>query len=290
MPGFVLLLNMKMPDSESLRQNIEKEFDSGPLPKVAVLTCDIEPDFGGRTGTTELLEDPVHINKLLAWCRESEVPLTSFVTTSLLTQKLPGVHELIDKGIEMHPHSHTHDTKKNQTESAKEIAGSQEAWKFFFGENAKGYRAPQGILYPDDPKSLKENGFEFSASIFPSLRQRVFDYRSLPRTPWVWKGGVMELPFASTKDRSRLTLSTLKLRGINYWKKRISNLPKIVIIDTHLHDFASTNSFRKLPLPIKMAYSRNKTKGFESLKWLTKTLKEMGYGFMGIQEIVEAIQ
>ena len=261
----------------SLQEQIDTVYDSEALPKVACITCDIEMDFGGRIGTTELLETKDHADHLIDFCSEHKTPLTGFVVTKLLDKKLPGINKFRD--IELHPHSHTHKTKTYRLESAKEMARCQEEWSKHFGTSATGYRAPQGVMTDSDPDALTQNGFIFNASIFPARRRGVFDYRDLPREPWLWNSGVKEIPFAATEDRSRLTLSTLKLLGKGYWKKKIDTLPNIVVIDTHLHDFATPTAFNALPIPLRIAYSRNKQKGYVLLDWLIGELKQRGYTF-----------
>lgn len=268
-----------------LTNHVNKVYGGEAMPKVAAVTCDIETDFGGRVGTRELLEATEYGETLLSFCTEHRTPLTGFVVTALLDQHLPGIQLLREQNIELHPHSYSHDTKTYRANSAAEMARSQKEWKLHFGSTATGYRAPQGVVSMTDPDALQENGFQFDASIFPALRRNVFDYRDLPREPWIWNSGVMEIPFAATEDRSRLTLSMLKLRGKKYWSKRMNSLPSTVVIDTHLHDFFTPTSFNKLPIPMRIAYSRNRQEGFELLQWLIEQLRQQGYSFTSMQTI-----
>lgn len=263
----------------------------GPLPLLAAFTCDIEPDFGMRTGTTELLEEERYMHAVLDAARENAFPITAFVVTELLSRNLPGIRLLRETGVELHPHSHTHDRKRYAKASGEEIRKSQDAFHRELGRRATGYRAPQGVLYPGDIEVLTESGFSFDASVFPGCRFGVFDNRAFPREPWRWKGGLLELPFATTGKRAMLTMSYLRLYGEHVWERRLhaSDLPRILILDAHLHDFFTPASVRRLPLPFRLAYGRNCDRGLAFLAWITETLKCAGYRFTTMQAIADAL-
>ncbi|MDD5623511.1 MAG: polysaccharide deacetylase family protein [Candidatus Peribacteraceae bacterium] len=274
----------------SLLSEVVHVMNPRALPKLAALTCDIEPDFGGRTGTLELLEDPTPAAGLLQWCKTQDIPLTGFVVTELLAKNLPGIRSFREQGTELHPHAHTHDTRRYRTRSAEEIGRAQETWAKVFGTPALGYRAPQGVVLPGDPEALAAHGYQFDASVFPTQRFGVFDYRSLPLTPWLWESGIWEIPFAATTKRSRLTLSTLKLYGQHFWEGKIATLPPIVVIDMHLHDIVLPASTRKLPLLPRLAYARNRANGYVLLAWLTEELKRQGYQFTTMERIAAMLR
>lgn len=274
-----------------LVSEIEHTLDVSAV-KIAVLTCDIEPDFGGRTGTRELLEDASFTEQLLQRCTQSHVPLSCFVVTSLLADALPAIRVLREKNTDLHAHSHTHDTRVYQQVSQEEIQKSQDVFSRVFGRPSLGYRAPQGVMMPEDIPALLRAGFQFDASIFPARRRDVFDYRMLPREPWLWRGGVMEIPFAATPAHHRFTVSTLKLWGTFWWKKFLSNtdaLPHVFVIDSHLHDFFTPTHFDQLPLSFRLLYGRNRERGFDLLAWIIATLKDHGYLFMTMSGVHAAL-
>lgn len=274
-----------------LLSEIERTLDVSGM-RIAVLSCDIEQDYGGRTGTQELLEDASFVVQLLQYCAESQVPPSCFVVTSLLEQSLPAIRFLREKDIDCHAHSHTHDVSVYREKSQEEIGRSQETFSRVFGRPSLGYRAPQGVILPGDLSALVNAGFRFDASVFPARRRDVFDYRMLPRDPWLWKGDIMEIPFAASPAHHRFTVSTLKLWGPFWWKKflfSLDALPSVFVIDSHLHDFFTPSQFHKLPPSFRLIYSRNRKRGFDLLSWTVETLKRHGYSFMTIRDAHAAL-
>ncbi len=275
-----------------LLPSIGRTIDVTNLTPTAVLTCDIEPDYGGRTGTTELLRDDKHATELLRWCHQQSLPLSAFIVTSLLTERFPAIASLREANADLHCHAFTHDVRTYYRNSQEEIGRAQEAFTAFFGKPAQGYRAPQGILLPGDEIALARHGFLCDSSIFPAKRPGLFDCRMLPLTPWSWQSGVLELPLAATAQRRMLTLSHLKLRGKALWKRILTNdsLPPILIIDSHLHDFFPPSSTTGLPWSLRLAYARNRTHGFALLEWLVNMLRERNYRFDTISGLVSTLR
>ncbi|MFA6039759.1 MAG: polysaccharide deacetylase family protein [Candidatus Peribacteraceae bacterium] len=283
---------MPLLNGTDLLPSIGHTLEDASLPRTAVLTCDIEPDYGGRTGTAELLREKRFTAELMRWCGDRSLPLSAFVVTSLLGERLPAVDALRDGGIDVHCHAHTHNVRTYFQHSREEIARSQEAFTAFFGASATGYRAPQGILLPGDDTALAQNGFLFDSSVFPGRRPGLFDCRTLPLTPWEWRSGVLELPLAATARRRLLTLSHLKLRGKTLWQSilRQDALPPILIVDSHLHDFFPPSSAAGLPWTLRLAYARNRTKGFALLEWLLDVLRERGYRFQSMTGLAQTLR
>jgi len=276
-----------------LKDEIRSVIDVSGLPRTAAITCDIEPDYGGRTKTRELLDDRSYLDSLAAHCQMLEVPLSVFIVTNLLKTNSQFLGAVRDHDLDVHAHSHNHSILHYATNSASEIRAASEAFRKYFGREPLGYRAPQGLIVPGDWEVMADCGFTFSASVFPVHRPRLFDYRSLPQDPWKWAGGVVELPFASTqKGRRILSVSYLKLLGRIYWKRvlaRQENMPRILIIDSHLHDFYVAESFRDLPLHYRLAWGRNRHQGFTHLSWLVQTLRRHGYTFVSMREVCEMV-
>jgi len=283
---------MNNPKPSSMRDQMDGVF-AAPAERVAVMTCDVEPDFGNRTGTCELLEDRKYLDALIDNCRSLGVPLSAFIVTAYLERELGFVAAVLDDGLDVHAHSHSHDIGSYRSQSAREIEESQRVFRRVFGRDATGYRAPQGVLVSGDPAALADNGFAFSASVFPSRRRGVFDFRDMPQVPWRWKSGVVELPFASTvPGRRMVTVSYLKLLGKLYWHRVlrcVDNLPPILIIDSHLHDFFEPRSFANLPMLFRLAYRRNRRNGFTLMAWLILRLRALGYRFVSVEELYQMV-
>ncbi|MFP4056844.1 MAG: polysaccharide deacetylase family protein [Candidatus Brocadiia bacterium] len=260
--------------------------------RLAAITCDVEPDYGNRVGSAELLENGRHLDALAVRCRELEVPLSVFVVTGYLGRCPDLARVIAERGPDAHAHSHAHEMARYRERSASEIRCSQEAFAGCFGRPALGYRAPQGLVVPGDSAALAASGYAFSASVFPARRRGVFDYRALPQVPWRWRSGVVELPFASTLGRRRmLTLSYLKLLGTLYWRRalRPERLPPVLVIDSHLHDYFVPRAYGRLPLAFRLAYRRNKHRGLALLAWLVARLRELGYQFFSMTELYHRV-
>ena len=265
--------------ARDLLPSIERIPDCSSFPKTAVLTCDIEQDHGGRVGSYELLETPAFLTSYLDWCKSKDVPVSAFVVTSLLGQ-YPILRLLQEKQIDTHAHSHFHVMPTYYQHTREEILQSQEVFRTFFGHSSLGYRAPQGIVMPGDDDTLTQAGFSFDASLFPARRFHLFDYRALPRTPWLWKSGVWEIP-SGTAGRWMMSITYLKILGQRFWSRLLNDddLPRILVIDSHLHDFFPVATRRTLPLPMRLLYRRNSEGGFALLSWLMERLREKGYVF-----------
>ncbi len=278
---------------ESLRPEVAAPVDAPPVgARWAAVTCDVEPDYGNRTQSSDLIADPKYLDTLVAHCTSLGVPLSAFVVTQCLSSHPSLTRALVEHDLDVHAHSHRHDTQRYATSSVEEIAACQECFRSHFGRPAMGYRAPQGLVVPGDSAAMADREFVFDASVFPSRRRGLFDYRRLPREPWRWKSGVVELPFASAgRGRAMLTVSYLKLFGKLYWRSVLKPdiLPRVLVIDSHLHDFFKAPTFGQLPLAFRLAYSRNRRNGLALLGWLIGVLRGFGYEFLTMSELYRRV-
>jgi len=169
------------------------------------------------------------------------------------------------------------------------LSETAKAFERIFDKKPIGYRAPQGVLYPADIQLLKENGFKFSASVFPSFRPGKFNNLSMPLNPFIYQNGIYELPFAAVPYmRYTISLSYLKLLGIKINKAlfAILGLPKVLVLDSHLHDYIlNEESFGKLPAKLKAAWSINKYSGMSILESFVTLLKKKDYKFITMTEL-----
>ena len=259
--------------------------------KVACLTLDFERDYGDRIGEFNLLHDTEGLSRLGQLFRELSLPVSAFICTDLLVEYPSSLAVVEDLAVDYHCHSHTHDT--DDFDSARELRKTAATFTDQFGYAPLGYRAPMGVLYPDDIMLLKEHGFKFSASVFPTWRPGRFNNRSLPLLPFRYGNGIIELPFAAIPGiRSVVSLSYLKMLG--WWLNRLGfglcGLPDVLVIDSHLHDFlVDEKSFRQLPWKLQLAWSRNKYAGCEYLARLVQHLRQRGYRFITMTRLYELL-
>lgn len=260
-----------------------------PVPeKLACITLDYEMDYGDRIGAFNILTaNRPEIEALGACFDRHDVPVSAFVRTDLLTDYPESGPALRVVARDFHCHSHTHSTRAFDSE--REIAQTREAFEAYFGEAPLGYRAPLGVLYEGDVDLLKQYGFQFSSSVFPSFRPGKFNNLSMPVEPFYYENGLLELPMAVLpRVRSIFSISYLKLMGWNVNRAMIGlvGLPNLLVFDTHLHDFiVNEESFRRLPLALRLAWGRNRYAGVAYFERLVETLKARGYRFITMSEL-----
>jgi peptidoglycan/xylan/chitin deacetylase (PgdA/CDA1 family) len=261
--------------------------------RIACLTLDFEEDYDDLIGEFNILnEHEPEIMQLADSLKRLETPLSIFIRTDLLERYARSGSVLRALGQDFHCHSHTHATR--EFDSDFEIHATVKAFERHFQRPPIGYRAPLGVLYPGDLERLREHGFRFSASVFPSWRPGKFNNLSAPLEPFEYSNGLLELPFAAVpRLRYTISMSYLKLLGytLNGLIWSTFGLPKVMIIDSHLHDFiVAPKSFKKLPLLYRIGWGRNRGAGLPYLRRLVQTLKAKGYRFITMTELAERIE
>jgi hypothetical protein len=165
----------------------------------------------------------------------------------------------------------------------------------FFGISPKGYRAPNGLISKQGLARLAERGFVYDSSVFPSFRFDKYGYNntSLPTDPFIYRVNnqkLIEFPFAVvSKVRLVLSISYLKLFGLNFFKQAIKffGLPDILIIDSHPYDFFMTDHLHRIKGWKRLAHARNAKNTLSLFDGLLETLKNNGYNFVYIDELLE---
>jgi peptidoglycan/xylan/chitin deacetylase (PgdA/CDA1 family) len=260
--------------------------------KLACMTLDYEMDYGDRIDACNIFQDAQQLDALEQMFSRLQVPISAFIRTDLLS-RYPESYGLIKRlAQDYHCHSHTHNVK--HFDSVSEISQTAEAFERAFGYRAKGYRAPQGVLYPGDIALIKEYGFEFSSSVFPSYRPGKFNNLRMPEQPFVYENEILELPFSVVpKLRYTISLSYLKLLGFPMSKLLFSifGMPNIIVFDSHLHDFiVNAESYARLPLHLRMAWGVNKRSGPRYFEQFVSLLKEKEYKFVTMTQLYETLR
>ena len=253
---------------------------------------DIERDLNDPEETIRLFDEEEKYQSFVALINRLDCPVTGFVVTSLLGKYGKAFSKLqSDIPIEYEVHSHTHNLK--QPCSKQEIYDAREAYTDFFKTPPKGYRAPNGLISQEGIRHLIDSGYQYDASIFPSLRVDEYGYSNLnlPSHPFKIKapqGSVLELPFASL-DRIRLvySLSFIKLLGIGTYRLLMNffPLPNIVILDTHPYDFYIRDITQNIPGWKKFAHLRNSRNAARVFEKIVLHLRKQGYTFMQLSEV-----
>jgi len=260
--------------------------------KLACITLDYEKDYGYRINEFNILDQNVELDGLVNLFKKLNIPLSLFVTTNIF-EDYPSSFELAAAlGDDFHSHSHTHNTFN--PDAHFEINESKLTFEKYFGCVPLGYRAPQGVLGPNDLELLNKYEYKFSSSVFPSLRPGKYNNIFAPVDPVIYENGFVEMPFSVIKKiRYTYSLSYFKLMGKNLNKLLISSfgLPNIVVFDSHLHDYIyNEKSFNQLPPLLKVAFSVRKSYGKKYIAEAVKILKHRGYEFITMTELYEEIK
>jgi hypothetical protein len=269
-------------------QTLER-LPAGAPAKIACFTLDLELDYGVRTGKFNI---PTHDDELQDFqrsLRREGIPLSLFVVTSLLDRFPESLRIARLLGSDWHSHSHTHALERFDAEA--ELAESARTFQNHFGRPPLGYRAPQGLLRPEDVPRLAQAGFKFSSSIFPSYRPGKYNHLLRPLAPLLYENGVLELPLGTLPGlRYTISASYLKLLGsaLSRLLFRTFGIPDILVIDSHLHDFiVDPRSYAKLSCGVRTAYAIRKHRGLDCLVALARHLRAQGYAFLTMTELFE---
>ena len=167
-----------------------------------------------------------------------------------------------------------------------EIKKSKKIYEDFFKKEPIGYRFPLGVLRDKEYKILKENGFKFDSSIFPTYRPGFFNNLDKPLNIYN-EEGIIEIPFSviSKTIRIPLSLSYIKLFYPLHFLKKYNNNP--LIFDFHIHDLYMLNSTKKLSTMKKLPYIRYRDNGVHLFLRFCNNLKEQGYESIKISKVYE---
>ena len=261
------------------------------LPLYACFTLDFELDYGGRVKAFDTLKERqghLHLKKIL---EQHGAPLSAFVQTSVLKSFPESKDVLKLLADEVHSHSHSH--ASNHFQSKEELERSLSILESTFSQKAYGYRAPYGKLYPNDLDLIQSLGYAFDSSVFPSIRPGKFNNLSSPIEPWYWDNGLLELPFGVLPyARLILGISYLKLLGPNFYQMlmKLTGLPRVLMFYGHMHDFFPTSAVQTFSPALKFAFGRNGHRPMEITDTFLGNLKERGYTFLTVNELVEKLR
>jgi peptidoglycan/xylan/chitin deacetylase (PgdA/CDA1 family) len=259
-----------------------------PVTDETYLTLDLECDFG--TALSEnTFQAAAHTDRLVALLERLDVPLTVFVQTELLGADPGAVERLRDADVRTHfyPHSHTHQ-RRERTDVDFEVRESTERYRRFFGHDPAGYRFPDGAIRPVDYRTLAEHGYQFDASIFPTVRPGQFDNTEEPTTPSYYPdANIIEIPFTLYSDRIRVptALSYCRVVGRPFSELLLRRPPPVMVFNVHMHDLKTPPAYRRLSPMYKAIYARNDGRGFQMLEAVIRRLRDAGMTFETLESV-----
>ena len=261
--------------------------------KIACLTLDMEPDYGDPEGRIRLLENPEYFERYTNIINQHGAKVTMFTVTSLF-ERFGGHFERLAKRIplEYAAHSHVHDPSNGA--AREEVENAAQVIKRVHGSGPLGYRAPYGQITKEGLGHLLDCGYNYDASVYPSIRPGKFGYANLdmPNSPFrITRGdeSLLEFPFTSLSGvRIVFGLSYVKLLGWGVYSTlwRIFGLPDVALALSHPHDFYfhQLEGFHPAGLE-KFALLRNATRAFDYYDKMVAELKWQGFIFMQLSEL-----
>lgn len=260
--------------------------------KVATVTLDIEPDYGGQLGDRyHTLQHQGGLERLRRFTQQTQIPITGFIVGNSLDRH-PEVVQTVQSFIaEFHLHSYSHDL--NQGNSLSEIRLAKNAYERYFGRPPIGYRAPYGVISELETEYLHREGFLFDASIFPTYRPGLFNNLGYSSDPFFYQSGLCEIPFGVISGvRFPVTLSYIKFFGFTTFTvlAGMFGLPNLLVIDSHLHDYLVSDSLQELPWHKRFRYLRHQDSGVELLTQICQFLQHHGYRFETMGKIYTRLQ
>ena len=259
----------------------------------------MEPDHGDPEKKIRLLENPEYFEKYVSLINKYNVKLTMFTVTQLFDSHSDLLNKLSARiPLEFSVHSHTHDP--HNACSLDEVQNSYAAYKKFQGINPIGYRAPIGRIDKNGLGHLLDHGFEYDASVYPSIRPGEFGYFNLhmPNMPFrvAREDGksLVEFPFTSIETvRIVFALSYAKLLGWFGYSSllKLFGLPEVTLLLSHPHDFYFGSIPNKTVGGLEgFAMSRNTGKEFDIFEKMLQTLQQQGYEFVYLSEVHQQVK
>lgn len=267
--------------------------------KIACVTLDMEPDYGDPEKRIRLLEIPEYLDRYVSIVNKHGAKVTMFTVTNLFERFGERFAELAARiPLEFSVHSHTHDPRNAC--SLEEVRASREAFREFTGRKPLGYRAPIGRIDKEGLGRLLDHGFEYDASVYPSIRPGEFGYLNLhmPNAPFrvTREDGrsLVEFPFtAIEKIRIVFALSYGKLFGWGMYSLllKVFGLPAQTLLLSHPYDFyfasIPTSTIRGLE---RAALARNSSRAFDLFDNMLGALAGRGYEFAFVIELHRSVK
>ncbi len=256
-----------------------------------MVTIDVEPDYGAQLGESyQTLTQLDALHRLKAVLDRHQAEPTQFIVGRLLEQFPQLAERALALGGEPQLHSYSHPIGPHDIRGELDLGiGSYEAW---FSRRPSGYRAPYGRILETDYAALKQQGFTYSSSIFPTYRPGLFNNMDQGLFPWIRPEGLWEIPMAVVpKTRASMNMSFLKFFGRRVYEGMFKTFgtPSIAVIVTHLHDFIVTEKLDELPMRKRFRYLHHKHDGIALLDWMLGKLGDAGYRFMTMGALVQTL-
>ena len=199
--------------------------------RTAVITIDIEPDFGGT-----YYEALSRVPELLRLMAHLKVPLTAFVEGKVFQRHPATVEALLKAGVDVQLHCYDH---PRGGDNAADLKLGVAAYRDVVGRRPEGYRAHTYRLTELLCKSLGDEGFVWDSSILCAFA--FGGNRSAKRSGdfCMLRGDICEFPVA-TWGRLPLPITQSYRKVIKSAAetvlRKLYSLPRLLVYDMHMID------------------------------------------------------
>lgn len=259
-----------------------------PHRRTACITLDLENNW---TFDSESLQYRVfdYIDEYIELISSLDIPLTVFVVGEVLEDR-PDVVDRLDEAldVEFHLHSYRHDMSGEAPIEA-EIRDGVAAFEETLGRRPAGYRAPRFIVDDGDLRALSEAGFAFDSSICPSYRPGVYNNLDRPTEPFVPSEApeLLELP-VSVHPRLKIPFEQSYLRLLRAPYLSVldrSRLPRLLVFNSHLHDYFHTEAHDRLSGLRRLLFTNNIDRSMAIFEQFVTALRDRGYQFRKLGDV-----
>ena len=205
-------------------------------------TFDLENHRNDQEGADRLTRNTHAVLEFLA---EHQITATVFAVGELVRDHRPLLRTIAEAGHELALHSYRHTplTAEQPDQFRQGIAQDMEGLAEISGAAVKGFRAPVFSLTESSLWAIEvlgELGFSYSSSVLP-LKHPLFGFPNVPRTPFRWPNGMLELPVPVA---SFFGLTIPYLGGIyaryvplNRVLNRLQHQPAEAVLWSYLHPY-----------------------------------------------------
>lgn len=261
-----------------------------------LLTLDLEEDGAGIADVLAY-ECAEQAGQLTALLRSHGVKLTTFVSGRVLDER-PDLVELFDRDLtvfENHGYDHGAVRRVPTRSPLDNVVAGHEAYRRFFGHDPRGYRAPNGMIARPELEKLREFGYRYDSSIFPTRFPGRFDWSAAPSTDFLWQDiDLLECPISVTRRfKIPAGVSYMQLVGWPLYRRLLASggWPERLVVDLHLHDIFPGSWYQSLPRHHRIAYwrARRERPMIRTLQRLLTTCERAGYQTAWLSDHAESV-
>lgn len=258
--------------------------------KYALLTVDVETDWGGRSlisGKNKGIEE--ELPRLLDILGEYGIKATFFITANLLPKYKKEILKIKANGHELACHGLEHEDvsllPKHKFELQLDYC--KKLFKKEIGVNIEGFRAPQFKINKNNLEALSNLGFKYDSSLVKGILPGRYFNIFLKNKPFKISRNLTEIPVSSTKI-IKIPLGLLWINNVGFSFFRfisgLFGLHDTLVIYMHPFDF-SIKKENKLGFLLNKWYHFRQKNVYATLNSLIKYLKENHYVFLNMKDL-----